>query len=59
MYINLCKCICIMNTNPYTNMVPTLLSYQITKSDNAFFITKCLSVGTFVQQNTIDIIIAL
>ena len=26
MYINLCICICIMNTNPYTNMVPTLLS---------------------------------
>ena len=25
MYINLC--ICIMNTNPYTNMVPTLWSY--------------------------------
>ncbi len=29
MYINFCICICIMNTNLYTNMVPTLLSYDL------------------------------
>ncbi len=26
-YVNLCICIWTMNTNPYTNMVPTLLSF--------------------------------
>ena len=38
MYINLRICICIMNTNPYTNMVPTLLS--------SFDLLICLSTRT-------------